>query len=140
MYVEKRSWVCQDFLAFKKMTSSETASKSFFCYCLKSTVSNRTYVGASVNVNRRLRQHNGIISGGAKYTKSNRPWEIKIIASGFSTWREALQFEYRWKKTRVKSKGLTAFERREKCLQSLLQKKPWKDKTIEVKTQNFFYS
>lgn len=128
------------FPPFKKMSSVKPPSKRFFCYCLKSTVSNRTYVGASVNVNRRLRQHNGIISGGAKYTTSNRPWELKIVVSGFSTWREALQFEYRWKKTRIQYKGLTAFERRKKCLQRLLEKNPWKNKLIEIKTENFFYS
>ena len=35
----------------------------YYVYLLKSTVSNRTYVGYTVNIKRRLRQHNGEIKG-----------------------------------------------------------------------------
>ena len=114
------------------MTTGVSPTKQYFCYCLKSTVSNRTYVGASVNPEHRLKQHNGILCGGAKYTKTNRPWELKIVVSGFSTWKEALQFEWRWKKTRVSRKGISAFERREKCLNILLSKQPWVFKNLIV--------
>ena len=117
------------------MTTAIQPTKQYFCYCLKSSVSNRTYVGASINPEKRLKKHNGLLSGGAKYTKTNRPWVLKIVVSGFSTWKEALQFEYRWKKTRVSRKGITAFERREKCLNILLSKKLWKSQDLHL---NFF--
>ena len=114
------------------MITANPPTKQYFCYCLKSSVSNRTYVGASVNPEHRLKQHNGFLSGGAKYTKSNRPWELKIVVSGFSTWKEALQFEWRWKKTRVSRKGISPFERREKCLNILLSKKPWVSQDLHI--------
>jgi len=34
------------------------------------------YTGITTNLTRRLRQHNGEIRGGAKYTRSKRPVEI----------------------------------------------------------------
>ena len=43
--------------------------KAFFVYLLVSSDSG-TYVGATVDLNRRLRQHNKEIKGGAKYTSS----------------------------------------------------------------------
>lgn len=68
------------------------------CYLLLSTDERHTYIGATTDVTRRLRQHNGEISGGARATQKYRPWEIVCVVSGFREWREALSFEYRWKK------------------------------------------
>ena len=43
-----------------------------------------TYVGVSPDPVRRLRQHNGEIKGGAKYTTSKGPgWEHICLISGF---------------------------------------------------------
>ncbi len=36
----------------------------------------RTYVGVSVDVERRLRQHNGLLAGGARATRAGRPWRV----------------------------------------------------------------
>ena len=44
-------------------------SKSYYVYLLKST-KGTTYVGATVNLERRLRQHNKELVGGAKATTS----------------------------------------------------------------------
>ena len=70
-----------------------------FVYLLVSN--NNTYVGATVDVNRRLRQHNGEIKGGAKATKrivnKGRQWSRVCYVSGFPTWKCALQFEWKWK-------------------------------------------
>lgn len=38
----------------------------------------KTYVGSTVNLDRRIRQHNGIIKGGAKYTR-NGSWEYYAV-------------------------------------------------------------
>lgn len=51
------------------------------------------YVGKTTNIEHRLRQHNGEIKGGAKYTAAKRPVSIAYIEE-FGTHREAAQREY----------------------------------------------
>jgi predicted GIY-YIG superfamily endonuclease len=67
-----------------------------FCYILYDKSSNRTYVGYTVKPNRRIRQHQGIIKGGARYTtKRGGEWEyLAIIASPEFTNRTGLSFEW----------------------------------------------
>ena len=69
----------------KKITiESLNATYPHFCYILKSAdpKSNYTYNGYTVNLERRIRQHNGEITGGARTTAARRPWEfIMIITS-----------------------------------------------------------
>ena len=66
----------------------------YYVYLLKSTVSNRTYIGYTVNIKRRLKQQNGQLSGGAMRTKRGRPWKIVLFVSGFEFERTALQYEF----------------------------------------------
>lgn len=68
-------------------------------YLLESETTSRTYIGYSVKIERRIRQHNGIIKGGAKYTsvETARPWRVACIISGFDTGIEATKFEWHWK-------------------------------------------
>ena len=72
-----------------------------YVYLLQSS-SKKTYVGATINVERRVRQQNGKLKGGALYTKKwvNRgdTWTCVGYVSGFPTWVDALQFEWKWKK------------------------------------------
>jgi len=72
---------------------------NMFVYCL-ATVEEpiQTYVGATVNLDKRLQQHNGLLSGGAKAT-SKRPgqWYRVCHVSGFDTWNQTLSFEWHWK-------------------------------------------
>lgn len=58
-----------------------------------------TYVGATVHLERRLRQHNGELKGGASATKARGPnaWIRAGYVAGFPDWSSALQFEWRWK-------------------------------------------
>ena len=72
----------------------------YYVYLLKSTVSNRTYVGYTVDIKRRLRQHNGLIVGGAKRTRHGRPWKVVLWVSGFPFERTALQYEFCIQKTK----------------------------------------
>ena len=77
----------------------------FCCYLLASATSARTYIGATVHVARRLRQHNGELQGGARATASGRPWRIHAVCTGFNTWRQALRFEWRWKHRSPRRRG-----------------------------------
>mmetsp|Transcript_26981 Transcript_26981/g.40841 ORF Transcript_26981/g.40841 Transcript_26981/m.40841 type:complete len:143 (-) Transcript_26981:479-907(-) len=85
--------------------------------------SRRTYVGVTNNLDRRLRQHNGQIVGGAKATGVGRPWKCLLTVEGFPTKQSSLQFEWMWKHVGPKkSHGLSA---RLDKLQGVLQKDRW---------------
>ena len=97
---------------------------SFFVYLLVSS-DNATYVGATVDIERRLRQHNKEIKGGAHATgaKVNKGeiWERVCHVAGFPDWQSALQFEWRWKQlSRKLPTSLFPLERRMKALKQLL--------------------
>jgi len=68
---------------------------NYAVYLLRSQTTTRTYVGCTNNIERRLRQHNGEIKGGAKYTKYGRPWELVCMLKGFPDKTSAYQFEWR---------------------------------------------
>jgi len=86
---------------------------------------NATYVGATVDLNRRLRQHNGEIKGGAYATtskvKKGKIWKRVCHVSGFPDWTATLQFEWRWKQiSRKLETNILPLERRMKALHELL--------------------
>lgn len=96
---------------------------SFSCYCLVNP-EGRTYVGFSTNVDRRLRQHNGELVGGARATHGSQ-WSRLCTITGFPTQHSALQFEWKWKHLSRKIKGGSAVERRCAALVQLLnEEKP----------------
>jgi len=72
----------------------------FFVYLLLSS-DNSTYIGATVDLDRRLRQHNKEIKGGAHATGAKvlkgEMWIRAAHVEGFPDWQAALQFEWRWK-------------------------------------------
>ena len=76
---------------------------SFFVYLLLSSADSgqQTYIGATVDLDHRLRQHNKEIKGGAHATsiqvERGETWERVCHVAGFPTWQAALQFEWRWK-------------------------------------------
>lgn len=85
-----------------------------------------TYVGATVDVDRRLRQHNKELAGGAFATgarvAAGETWTRHCYVSGFPDWQSALQFEWRWKQLSRKlfHKNKSALERRLDALEELL--------------------
>ncbi len=90
---------------------------SYACYCLLSETG-KTYVGFTVNLDRRLRQHNAEIQGGAKATKGHS-WKRILSVVGFPSQQAALQFEWKWKYLTRRAKG-SAVERRCQSLIDLL--------------------
>ena len=80
--------------------------------------SQKTYVGVTPDLDRRLRQHNGLLSGGAKATHG-RQWERICHVAGFPDHTAVLQFEWRWKQLSRKRLG-PPLERRLQALQELL--------------------
>ena len=69
----------------------------YYVYILQDCDSNRTYVGFTVDINRRLKQHNGLLAGGAKYTRTSKKWIIAAYLTGFPDNISALQCEWRLK-------------------------------------------
>lgn len=63
------------------------------CYLIKSN--EHVYIGYTTDFSRRIRQHNGEISGGAKKTMKHRPWYPVCTIEGFYESSSALRFEYR---------------------------------------------
>jgi len=50
----------------------------------------------TINPKRRLRQHNGELTNGAKTTAKKRPWDIVLTVYGFTCQSSALYFEWCW--------------------------------------------
>ena len=103
---------------------SEASGAEWKCYLLV-TLSpeskQKTYVGVTPDLDRRLRQHNGEMSGGAAATRGHR-WERICHVRGFPDIRAALQFEWRWKQISRKYMGSVQqpLRRRLVALQELL--------------------
>ena len=78
----------------------------FVCYLLINS-QGKTYIGYTNDFKKRLRQHNGEISGGAKYTTAHKGangWHPVAIIDGFPNNKWAMSFEWRMKKYK-NSKG-----------------------------------
>lgn len=113
-----------------------------FVYLLISS-DNATYVGATVDLEKRLRQHNKEIKGGAYATgikvEKGEKWERVCYVEGFPDWQAALQFEWRWKQlSRKLPTKLFPLKRRMMALKQLLELESSTSKAIpysEWKTQ-----
>jgi predicted GIY-YIG superfamily endonuclease len=80
---------------FNEIKNLQEYPSDHMCYVLKSLSSKRIYVGYTVDFNRRLRQHNGELVGGAKKTEKGRPWIPICHIKGFYEKSSALRFEWR---------------------------------------------
>ena len=101
-------------------------SKEYLVYLLKNTKNNRTYLGITNNSLRRLRQHNGELKGGAKYThsfKGEGQWEYCYKIENL-TKRDALSIERTAKNKRKGAKGTNPVQKRLNVLLPLLKKYP----------------
>jgi predicted GIY-YIG superfamily endonuclease len=100
---------------------------SFFVYFIQST-NGSTYIGATVDLDKRIRQHNKEIKGGAVATSNKvskgEVWSYVCYVENFPTWTEALKFEWRWKQISRQIQKLKPsqkpIERRLEALEKLL--------------------
>lgn len=98
----------------------------YIVYLLINSSNQYTYLGITNNSERRIRQHNGEIKGGAKYTrmkKYNGIWKYYAKISNL-TKSEALSLERTAKNLRKKAKGKNPIEKRLDVLLPLLDKYP----------------
>ena len=51
------------------------------------------YVGSTTDPVRRLKQHNGLIPGGGKYTAKHRPWVMRALFGPYTNRSEAFKAE-----------------------------------------------
>jgi putative endonuclease len=75
----------------------------WWVYVLVSTTTSRTYVGIATDVDRRVRQHNGELRGGARSTTAGRPWQVARREGPF-TRGPALSAEYRLKRAKGRAR------------------------------------
>ena len=111
-------------------------TSDYMVYLLVHSIHNKTYLGITNNSERRLRQHNCDLKGGAGYTtgfKGEGEWSYYICISNL-TKRESLSIERTAKNKRRRAKGSSPLEKRLDVLLPLLEKYPdcvveYKDKT-----------
>lgn len=99
-------------------------SKAYYVYLLECS-DGATYVGATVDLNHRLRQHNKELKGGAHATSAKvakgETWHRVCHIAGFPDWPAALQFEWRFKQlSRKYPQKMNPLIRRLKALKDLL--------------------
>lgn len=75
-------------------------STEWIVYVLQSSSHNKTYVGITTDMSRRLAQHNGDRSGGARSTRAGRPWSVAARYGPYETRSEALRVEIQVKRLR----------------------------------------
>ena len=99
------------------------------CYLIQTLDGRKTYIGATNDFSRRIKQHNGVISGGAKATAGYQ-WKPQIHVAGFVDRHQLLRFEWMWKHClKTAEKGMN---RRIQMLEFLLQKDEWSH--LQIKT------
>lgn len=73
---------------------------SHYCYLLISInpkFINHSYVGYTTDINRRIKQHNGLLKGGSKSTRIKKPFIIYSYII-FDNKNDAMKIEYQIKK------------------------------------------
>ncbi|XP_054714897.1 structure-specific endonuclease subunit slx1-like [Uloborus diversus] len=124
----------------------------FGCYLLHSLnekYKGRTYIGFTVDPNRRIKQHNkGLKAGGAWKTNDKGPWDMVLIIHGFPNDVSALRFEWAWQNP-LKSRRLrhvpkkipreSALKYRFRVMSEMLQVGPWNRLPLTVQWLNVAY-
>ena len=68
-----------------------------YCYIVRIKEKERTYVGYTIEPERRIKQHNGILKGGAKATSISNQWQfLAIITSDSPLFTKCLALSIEW--------------------------------------------
>ena len=123
----------------KNNNNNNSNNNIYKCYIINNN--NKSYVGITNNLERRIRQHNNIIKGGAKYTtniiinQNNNNninninlWNYVCYIDGFKTKKDALQFEWSLKHCYPRNK--CGIENRIGKIYNTLNKKNWTKKSV----------
>jgi len=105
---------------------------NYIIYLLYNTSNNSTYVGITTNKERRLRQHNGELVGGAKYTKLQKRkgewkfygWLQLIESDEILIVNRAMSLEKKIKIKSRKSKAKSPLEKRLDAINIILEENP----------------
>lgn len=97
------------------------------------TCDNLYYIGMTNNFTRRIQQHNGILKGGAKFTKKRRDWNPILMINGFKNKQEAMQCE--WALKRRNKNNISGISGRFIQLQYLWNQNQWTSKSPLVSDQ-----
>ena len=104
----------------------------FLVYLLRND--NKSYIGYTNDFKRRLRQHNGEIKGGAKYTKmyGKSQWKYLVLIEGYPNMENALQCEWRIKhpEGKKRSRKWTGPKGRLLSLNEILKLEKWTSKSV----------
>lgn len=107
-----------------EVKTEEIQPKPYCCYLIFDTISQRTYIGISNDFNKRLRQHNGEIKGGARYTtKYKGDWRPAIVVEGFASKSDALKFEWAAKRASDRRTILSGIRSRSNRIRDLAEEK-----------------
>ena len=112
---------------------------SYLVYLITSKSKNLYYIGMTNDFFNRWLQHNGIKSGGAKYTKKATDWYPICIIDGFKNKQEAMQCEWRFKtrKSRLaRSKAFKGRIGRLHYLSHLLKQTRWTSNSPKINDQD----
>ena len=92
------------------------------------------YVGATIDLSHRIRQHNGELSGGAHRTSTKGPgWVCLLYVQGFQSRTESLQFEYALKREAKHHNYST--QARKRAVHALqLSQEHWTSRPLEAVT------
>ena len=92
----------------QKMVNKATKSKERYYVYLVRCADDSLYCGLTTDLERRMEAHNGLIPGGAKYTRGRRPVELVYFES-FHNKQDAQRREYAIKQM-TKTKKLRLIE------------------------------
>ncbi|RDD37819.1 Structure-specific endonuclease subunit SLX1-like protein [Trichoplax sp. H2] len=120
------------------MENDDSYYNFYGCYLLTSTnpkYKGWTYIGFTVDPNKRIKQHNGGRRfGGAKRTSGKGPWIMVLVVHGFPNEIVALQFEWAWQNPKNgrrlrhlsgKKASESGLEFRFRILTEMLRCQPW---------------
>lgn len=112
-------------------TKDSIQDPAYCCYLIMDSISQRTYIGISNNFDKRLRQHNCEIKGGAKYTTRQKgDWRPAMIVEGFKDKSDALKFEWSAKRAENRKTVISGIKRRSTRIRDLVEAR--EDLTLRI--------